>query len=229
METAQQVVRRNGLFSRLLLALAGVALLLLCYSVVRENLPDRLTATWPWKLRLLDVQSATTAAVGTLGVSLARAQYARAVRPALGHFGRAMAGLAPGGRLAWGCHLINGAQDVAITQDISYQVRFTESSAPAGGRGVSEWGSSQEATAAIESLGIEHGEDFKLDFVGPGRPIPAEGLMFLGWFTEAAMRKVESVLVRIRVVDRVGDTHERCINLLKGANRTPRHPDTPPF
>lgn len=197
--------------------------------MLRENLPERLTATWPWQLRLLDVQSATTAAIGTAGASLARAQYARTVRPALGHFGRAMADLAPGGRLAWGCHLINGAQDVAITQAISYQVTFTESAGEGRDRNPPQWGSSQHAIAAIESCGVEHHEDFKLDFIGPGRPIPAEGLMFLGWFTEATMRKVESVLVRVRVVDRVGDTHERCINLLKGANRTPRHPDTPPF
>lgn len=229
METAQRVVRRNGLFSRLVLILAGMSLLLLVYSVVRENLPDRLTATWPWKLRLLDIQSATTAVIGTLGASLARAQYARTVRPALGHFGRAMAGLAPGDRLAWGCHLINGAQDVAITQEISYQVRFTEAAGYGAGRATAEWGTRQNAVAAIEACGVEQGEDFRLDFIGPGRPIPAQGLMLLGWFTEAAMRKVESVLVRVRVVDRVGDTHERCINLLKGANRTPRHPDAPPF
>lgn len=229
METVQRVVRRNGLFSRLVLVLVVASLLLLCYSVLRENLPDRLTATWPWKLRLLDVQSATTATIGTVGASLARAQYARAVRPALGHFGRAIAELAPGGRLAWGCHLINGAQDVAITQEISYRVRFTVPPRRSDVQDEPGWGSSQDATAAMESRGLEHSEDFKLEFIGPGRPIPAQGLMFLGWFTQAAMREVESVLVRIRVIDRVGDTHERCINLLKGANRTPRYPDAPPF
>ncbi|WP_328892653.1 hypothetical protein [Streptomyces sp. NBC_00236] len=229
METAQRVVRRNGLFSRLVLVLVGASVLLLCYSVLRENLPDRLTVNWPWKLRLLDIQSATTATIATVGASLARAQYARAIRPALGYFGRAMAELAPGERLAWGCHMINGAQDVAIVQEMSYQVRFTESASQENSRNGTEWVDVHTAAATIESRGLEHREDFRLDFVGPGRPLPAQGLMLLSWFTERAMREVESVFVRVRVVDRVGDTHERCINLLKGANRTPRHPDAPPF
>src|SRR5687768_7230265 len=108
METAQRVVRKSALLSRLVTALVGVSIVLLCYSIWRENAPDELTRSWPWKLKLLDIQSATTAAVGTLGASLARAQYARAVRPALGHAGRAMAGLAPEERLAWGCHIFNG-------------------------------------------------------------------------------------------------------------------------
>lgn len=229
METAQRVIRRNGLFSRLVLILIGTSVLLLCYSVLRENLPNRFTSSWPWKLRLLDIQSATTATIATVGASLARAQYAHAVRPALGYFGRAMAELAPGGRLAWGCHMINGAQDVAITQEISYRVRFTDSARRESAQDSTEWGSVQTATAAITSRGLVDCEDFRLDFIGPGRPLPPQGLMLLGWFTEPAMREVESVWARVRVVDRVGDTHERCINLLKGANRTPRYPDAPPF
>ncbi|WP_392668747.1 hypothetical protein [Streptomyces sp. LN785] len=229
METAQRVVRRNGLFSRLVLVLVGACLLLLIYSVLRENLPDRLTSVWPWKLKLLDIQSATTATIGTVGASLARAQYARAVRPALGHFGRTMSDLAPEGRLAWGCHLMNGAQDIAVLEEIAYQVRFTEPARTDGAQDSTEWRSGREAVMAIESRELRHREDFELEFIGPGRPIPAQGLMFLGWFTEKAMREVESVMVRVRVVDRVGDTHERCINLLKGANRSPRHPDASPF
>ncbi|MFC9643752.1 hypothetical protein ACFTZF_35250 [Streptomyces mirabilis] len=43
------------------------------------------------------------------------------------------------------------------------------------------------------------------------------------------MRELESVFVRVRVVDRVGDVHERVVNLLKGADRSPTHPDASPF
>ncbi|MFE2087014.1 hypothetical protein [Streptomyces sp. NPDC059460] len=228
METAQQVVRRNWLFSSLVLVLAVVSLCLLCYSVLRENLPDRLTDTWPWKLELLDIQSATAATIGTAGASLARAQYARAVRPAIGYFGRAIAGLAPDDRLAWACHVLNGAQDIAVIDEITYQVQFTASAHADGAEDSAKWGSSREATVGIELRGLRHHEDFALDFIDRGRPIPAQGLVFLGWFTEKAMREVENVFVKVRVIDRVGDTHERCINLLKGANRSPRHPDAPP-
>lgn len=226
METAQRVVRRNGLFSRLMLAVAGACLLLLCYSVLRENLPSRLTGSWPWKLRLLDIQSATTAAIGTVGALLARAQYARAVRPALGYFGRTMADVAPVGRLVWACHLINGAQDVAVVDAIDYQVRFTPSALSDGAVNSTDWGSSLDAVASLSSRGLEQRKDFVLHTIGAGRPVPGQGLMLLGWFTEKAMRDVEGVIARVRVVDRVGDTHERCVDLLKAANRQPRHPDT---
>ncbi|WP_236568169.1 hypothetical protein [Streptomyces sp. MBT58] len=74
MNTSQRVVRRNRVLSGLLTWLVHLSLLLLAYSVWRENAPDTLTDSWPWKLQLLDVQSATTAAVGSLGASLARAQ-----------------------------------------------------------------------------------------------------------------------------------------------------------
>ncbi|MFB7952425.1 hypothetical protein [Streptomyces sp. NPDC056045] len=229
METAQRVIRRSGLFSRLMSAMAGLCFLLLCYSVLRENMPSRLTSTWPWKLRLLDIQSATTATIGTVGALLARAQYARVVRPVLGYFGRTMADLAPDGQLAWTCHLINGAQDVAVVEEIDYQVRFTRSALSDGAVDIAHWESGRAAIAALASRGLEQHKDFTLHAIGPGRPIPGQGLMLLGWFTERAMREAECVIVRVRVVDRVGDTHERCVNLLKEANRHPRRPDAQLF
>ncbi|WP_328743827.1 hypothetical protein OHT57_00650 [Streptomyces sp. NBC_00285] len=83
METEQRVVNRNWLFSRLLWVLAAVAVILLAFCLVRENLPDHVARSWPWRLRLLDTGSALTAVLGTGGAALARAQYAQTVRPAL--------------------------------------------------------------------------------------------------------------------------------------------------
>ncbi|MFH8376721.1 hypothetical protein ACH4A7_24660 [Streptomyces cyaneofuscatus] len=73
MNESQRVVRRNRVFSGLVTWLAYLSLLLLAYSVWRENAPDRLTGSWPWKLELLDGQSAATAVVGSMGAALARA------------------------------------------------------------------------------------------------------------------------------------------------------------
>ncbi|MFE9952147.1 hypothetical protein ACFYRJ_32235, partial [Streptomyces sp. NPDC005531] len=87
----------------------------------------------------------------------------------------------------------------------------------------------ENPTARHERSRLTTREDFGLEFLGAGRPIPPQGLMFVGWFAEPAMREVETVFVRVRVVDRVGDTHERVIDLLKGVNRSPRHPDPAPF
>ncbi|MHA5047978.1 hypothetical protein [Streptomyces sp. SD15] len=230
METTQRVVHRNGLFSKFLLVLVGLAVLLLCYTLVRENLPQRVTRDWPWKLKLLDIQSATAAVLATGGASLARAQYARTVRPAIGYFGRVIDGMAPDSRLAWACHLFNGGQDVAVTTHLSYWVTYTSTAKARGGAAdSSDWMTHQAAVDSMESRALLSRRDFALDLIGPGRPIPGEQLMFLGWFTEEAMSEVENVFVKVQVVDRVGDTHERIINLLKGANRAPSQPDSPPF
>ncbi|MGW4028779.1 hypothetical protein ACWEFL_05550 [Streptomyces sp. NPDC004838] len=206
-----------------------MATFFLCYALVRENLPQSVTRDWPWKLKLLDLQGAVTAVIATGGAYLARAQYARTIRPALGYFGRVMAGIAPDDRLAWVCHLFNGGQDVAVTAHVSYRVTYTAAARARGATDSPNWVTQQEAVASLAGCGLLDRSDFALDLIGPGRPIPGQQLMFLGWFTAEAMRQAEDVFCRIHVVDRVGDTHERVISLLKGANRTPLQPDPPPF
>ena len=222
-------MKRSGVFSTLLASLGAVALLLLLHSIIRENVPAEWRQTWPWKLKLLDLQSATTAVIGTLGAYLARAQYARAVRPAIGYFGRVTDDVAPHGKLAWTCHLINGAQDLATVTAVSYVVRLSSAGAGAPADDEPRWMAYQETISAIESQDLTDREDFALDLIGAGRPVPAQGLMFIGWFSEKAMQRIETVYVKVRVIDRVGDTHERVLDLFKGVNRSPRHPDAPPF
>ncbi|MFD6797177.1 hypothetical protein [Streptomyces cyaneofuscatus] len=225
MNESQRVVRRNRVFSGLVTWLAYLSLLLLAYSVWRENAPDRLTGSWPWKLELLDGPSAATAVVGSMGAALARAQYARAVRPAIGHFGRVTPGMAPDDRLAWVCRVINAAQDVAVVEQIDYRVVFTGAESPADDE--AGWVSREEAERAIEERGPVDRTDFTLHFISAGKPLPAQGVVLIGWFTEAAMAEVPRVHVRLRVTDRVGDTHERIIDVLKGAHRTPFRADPP--
>ncbi|AQT70863.1 hypothetical protein B1K54_03290 [Streptomyces sp. fd1-xmd] len=226
MRNEQRVVQRSALYSRLLALLAVLAAVAFVYTVVRENLPPRLTADWPWKLRLLDFQSATAAVIATVGAALARAQYARAVRPALGYTCRVLAGHAPGGALAWSCHAFNGAQDVAVVTAVGYQVRFTgEPEQPEP----SSWSDRDEVVAACVARGLVDRQDLWIDLIGGGRPVPGQGTMFLAWFAERALADIETVLVRVRVVDRVGDVHERVLDLFRGVNRHPAAPDPHPF
>ncbi|MER6301844.1 hypothetical protein ABT247_20095 [Kitasatospora sp. NPDC001539] len=226
METAQRVVKRSAWFARLPVALAGLSLLLLVHALVRKNLAH---PTGVWEADLLDTQAAVAAVLASAGAVLARAQYARAVRPALGWFGRVMADVTPDGELAWACHVMNGAQDVAVLTEVDYWVRFTPTARAAGATDSTRWGTWHEAMAGLAAVGLEARVDFTLDLIGPGRPIPAQGLMFVGWFTEKAMAEIDDVFVRVRVTDRVGDTHERVLALLKGADRKPRSPGQPPF
>ncbi|MFM9594311.1 hypothetical protein ACKI1J_20410 [Streptomyces scabiei] len=185
-----------------------------------------MTDSWPWKLRLLDVQSAVAAVLASGGASLARAQYARTIRPVLNYFGRAYPDFAPHGQLAWVCHLLNSGQDAAVVTDTSYWIAFTPAARARGAGDSSGWLQHQAAVASIEANGLVNRQDFQLNLIGPGHAVSGQPL-FAGWFTEKAMRDVESVFVKVRVLDRVGDSHERVINLLKGANRSPTHPDPP--
>ncbi|GAA3010271.1 hypothetical protein GCM10020229_22350 [Kitasatospora albolonga] len=225
MESKQRVVRRNALLSRLLNAATAVALALLAYSVLRDNLSAELQGSWPWRLRLLDIQSATAAALAAVGASLARAQYARTVRPALGHSGRAVDGVAPHGQRAWACVLTNAAQDVAVVTEISYLVTFLPPPPDEPPREPGGWGTALQAIERIAGAGLRLRQDFMITVVTAGIPLPAQGVCFLGWFTERAMQVVEEVYIRVQVVDRVGDTHERVIACLKSADRTPAHID----
>ncbi|WP_257138887.1 hypothetical protein [Streptomyces sp. rh34] len=224
------MVRRNRVFSGLLTSMVCLSLLLLAYSVWRTNAPDTLTDSWPWKLELLDGQSATTAVVGSMGAALARGQYARAVRPILGYYGRVMADIAPGDRLAWVCHLVNAAQDVAVVDEVDYRVVLAGDADPTDDEaGWVDRGRAERAERAIEERGPVGRSDFALHFIGAGKPLPAQGLMLIGWFTEEAMGEIRDVHVRLRVTDRVGDTHERIIDVLKGADRSVRRVDPPIF
>ncbi|MFF0381873.1 hypothetical protein [Streptomyces sp. NPDC004286] len=215
MDTDQRVVRRSTPYSRSLIALASVAFVLLAYAVIWSNNQNELP-------QLLDVQSATAAALGTTGAVLARGQYARSVRPAIGWFGRVTADAAPAGQMAWICYVVNGAQDSCTVAGIGYQVAFSDENDPSSS---GHWTSMEEMASAMESRGMTRRSDFHFNLIGSGRPIASGGRLYVGWFTEAAMAEIKDVYVRLRVVDRVGDTHERVLVLLRGAERHPRHPD----
>lgn len=187
----------------------------LVYAIIWSNNQKHLP-------QLLDVQSATAASLGTTGAALARGQYARAVRPIIGWFARVTAEAAPGGRLAWICYLVNGAQDACIVANVGYQVVFSNENASSSSN---RWQSMEEVASAIEARGLARRSDFHFNLIRPGRPIAADGRIYVAWFTEAAMAEIRDVYMRLQVVDRVGDMHERVLVLLRGAERHPAHPD----
>ncbi|WP_371480688.1 hypothetical protein [Kitasatospora sp. NBC_00315] len=229
MNELQHVVRRSALLSRLLTALVALAFLLLLHGLVRDNLSAASAAHWPWRPRLLDTQSATAALLATGGAALARAQYARTVRPALGGQGRVMAGLAPDGRLVWAAALLNAAQDVAVITEVSYLVTRSAATEDGPPEPVTGWVDSLTARAAVRELGPVHHRDFLLTVLARGYPLAPQSTVVLSWFTEQAMSQVAEVYVRVRVEDRVGDVHERIVRCLKDAERAPSHPSPDPL
>ncbi|MFD3610134.1 hypothetical protein ACFWXA_19030 [Streptomyces atroolivaceus] len=121
---------------------------------------------------------------------------------------------------------LNAAQDVAVVDHTGYRVEFALPGAGRRPAGSERWASREETVRLITSRGLTDGTDFDLVRMGPGLPLPSRNLL-IGWLTEAATREVGVILVRVRVTDRVGDVHERTINLLKGAVRAPPHPNPP--
>jgi hypothetical protein len=229
METTQRVIHRNRIIYFSLVALSILSLVLLGYAIFRENLSPQTISKWPWKLQILDIQSATTLMFGAIGSALARAQYSYSIRPALGWFGRVAAGVAPNEKLSWVSHVINGGQGTAVVFELHYHVLLADplNEEPIGDSAF--WVNSKGAIDLIETCGLTDRDDFNLEFIARGRPIAPTALMFVGWFTEEAMREIRDIFVRIRVTDQLGDMHERVISLLKGANRTPIDVDAPPF
>ncbi|MFG2821323.1 hypothetical protein ACGFX4_18085 [Kitasatospora sp. NPDC048365] len=221
MNFTQRVVRRSALLSRTLLGLVVLSGLLLVHAVVVENISS--PTLWLWQLKLLDLQSATDLLVATGAATLARAQYARTVRPAIGAIGRAVPDLAPDNRLAWSFQVTNAAQDVAVVTDVSYGLLLVPAE-PDGPVDTLSWTGRAEVDHRLIERELVCNEDYWLSLMGVGRPLPAQGAAFVGWFTEEAMRVIVELYVRIQVVDRVGDVHERVFPCLRGADRTPRNP-----
>jgi len=219
METQQRVVRRSRLFSTFIRSLAGVSIALLVFAIVQKNLPGSATG-WPWKLQLLDVPTATTATLGTVGAVIARAQFARSVQPVLSCEGQVVANLAPNGVLVWRCTITNAASSVAVVTDACYWVEL----APGAGPAPQRWLTHGETVELLTSLHQTPYKDFSLALTSTGAAYAPQAHIEAGWFTAKTMDVVADAFMRIRVSDRAGDIHERTLSLLKGAIRHPRQP-----
>ncbi|WP_406192566.1 hypothetical protein OH807_01185 [Kitasatospora sp. NBC_01560] len=216
METTQRIVRRNWIFWQLLICLAGVAGLLLVYTIVQQNLAATNPGAAP--IQLLDIQSATAAVLATSGGLLARAQYATAIRPMIGFDGRVVRLSPDADVLVWGCQIRNGAQDAATVREVRYSVRFLGHEQPA----VESWLDLDGLTDELKRVGLRADVDYMVKMWARGAPLAGQERAVLGWFTPHAMGVIDTLRVRVQVVDRVGDLHERSNNLLTGARRTPQ-------
>ncbi|GAA1235533.1 hypothetical protein GCM10009665_27130 [Kitasatospora nipponensis] len=223
METQQRVVQRNRLFSSLIWALVAVSATLLVFAIVQKNLPGS-AGHWPWKLQLLDIPTATTATLGTVGAAIARAQYARSVQPVLSSGGLVAEGLAPNGALVWKCTIGNAGAAAVVVVEASYWVELTPSAGAAAPAPRRRWLTHDEVVALLVSLGLSEHDDFSVTLVTPGAAYGAESTHQVAWFTESAMGVLADLFFRIRVSDRAGDVHERTLPLMKNPVRDLRRP-----
>ncbi|WP_152648633.1 hypothetical protein [Streptacidiphilus anmyonensis] len=216
MDTPQRIIRRNWIFWQFLICLAGVAGLLFVYAIVQQNLAATHPSAAP--IQLLDIQSATAAVLATGGALLARAQYATATRPMIGFDGQVVRISPDADELVWGCKIRNGAQDAATIWDVKYSVRFLGHNQPAA----ESWLDHDALTDELKRVGLRADIDYVIKLWTRGAPLAGQERSMLGWFSPHALSVIDRISVRVQVVDRVGDLHERSNNLLKAVIRKPR-------
>lgn len=222
----QRRVHRNSLLYITPIALFGACSLLLLWAVIRQNLPSSTVSNWPWKIQLLDIDSATTAVTITGGLILARAQYASAARPMIGWSGNIVAASGYSDKLIWLVRVTNGCATPAYFRADGYRLYLKVQ----GGSGASieepHWVTRDEAIALLEAAGLQFKFDYDLNYFGPAFPLSlSSGDSTLALFTPKAMQTIDDLLIRVRARDLAGDTHERIIYCMRGAEREPAHPD----
>ncbi|MFF5898492.1 hypothetical protein ACFY8O_21575 [Streptomyces argenteolus] len=198
------------------LVMLGLLMLVLVWESIRGNLTPEAREHWPWRLQLLDMEALGSLLAVAVGAVLARAQYARTVRPYLGWRGSWARGHLRGDTQAWAVGILNGGQHIATVESYDCQVVLAGRERRAGTR----W---TDITVAVEELtgaGLVVAEDFQLAELGPGFPLVGTGsyeTVLVGAFSKEFVDRVEALHVRIRVTDLVGDSHERIGDCMRGA------------
>ncbi|MFF3651004.1 hypothetical protein ACFYXV_20495 [Streptomyces sp. NPDC002181] len=216
---AQRRIRRNRwLFTAplVLLCLLGAVLV---WEIVRGNVAEASRGDWPWRLQLMSPEPLASLLAVAAGAVLARAQYARTVRPALGWRAEFVAGRLPGPGKDWSVGVLNGGQHNVVVDHVDY--RLVLAGDPAGRPGEDDgWTSLTGVGERLTAAGLRATVDFRLVGMGAGYPLVATGTyetVGVGVFSKRFIEEVRAFYMRIQVVDSVGDTHERIVQCLEGA------------
>lgn len=220
-------MRRSPLLFTAPLALLALLVLVLLWETVRANVSPEARGDWPWRLQLLDTEALGSLLAVATGAVLARAQYARTVRPYLGYRGSWRTGLLAEGKPAWRVGVLNGGQHIAVVDSWECRVvlRGGSDAAPA------PWVAVPDVVAALTSAGLAVGRDYRLIAFGTGFPLVGTGnyeTVPVGVFSQRCVEKVESLHIRVRVTDVVGDSHERVLDCMRGARAEHHVPGTEP-
>jgi hypothetical protein len=216
-------VHRNFLFFVVPIALFTLSLLLLAWSILRLDLPASFLSRWPWKVQLLDVQSATTVATITGGLVFARAQYATSVRPMISWTGRVVKMGGFSSKLVRVVRVMNGSTYPAVFHTPRYRVFLRGARVQRNG---APWLSRAEAIDFLAAAGLIYRKDYDLKDFGPRFPMSnsSQGVGIIALFTVRSMSVIDDVLIEMSATDQAGDTHQRVIFCLLGADRNPRIP-----
>jgi hypothetical protein len=218
-------VRRNFALFFIPIILLGLSTLLLVWAIVRINLPSSMQSNWPWKLQLLDIQSATTVVTIVAGLIFARAQFASAVRPMAGWRGRVVEARGYSSKLVWLVRVVNRVSVPASFHSLEYCVNLESGLAQKSQGKYASWMSRAEAISLLSSVGLKEHVDYELNYFGSNIAISNSydgGVLAI--FTRRAMKVIDDVLIRVQITDQSGDTRQITIYCLLGAVRDPKGP-----
>lgn len=207
----QRVISRNRLSYRVPQTAFWFMAADVLWEVVKENRPKTRSPGAPWWFTVFDLSTAVTAA-GIIGsLLIARTQFARTIRPALGFSSNQL----PVSALItlpsrWTASVTNGGPGTCTV--LRSEWRYALFDEPIEDR----WLSWQDAVEALAQRGLDYGRHYYLLHLGPSAVLPgnANHRLEIASFSERAVSMLRTVELRIQVVDLVGDVHERIGNCL---------------
>ncbi|MFD8645492.1 hypothetical protein ACFV14_34885 [Streptomyces zaomyceticus] len=211
-------MRRSPLLFTAPIVMLVLLTAVLGWEVVRANMTEAARIEWPWRLELLDMEPLGSLLAVAVGAVLARAQYARTVRPALGWRADWTTGHLRGGVAEWQVGLLNGGSHTVVVE--AYECRAVLRGEDP--RRPAPWTDVQGVAEVLTGAGLTVGEDFQLVTMGhfPLVGTASYETTMLGAFSQRFVDEVEALHLRVRVGDVVGDSHERILDALKGARST---------
>lgn len=216
----QRVVRHSGRLYHLPNAMFWILMLDLVWEVTRQNMSPEARLEWPWRFTLLDVSTSGTA-VGVLGgFLLARTQFIRASRPALGWTGYSRP-QSDNMTLAskWIVHVHNGGPGVCTALKVEYRIAVNSERSREPG----PWSTIGAVVSELAKIGLELGKHYSVNEQTPGAVFVVmtdqNSQMELAAFGERALSVLQAFDVRLVVEDVVGEVHERVIRCLYSAHR----------
>lgn len=205
----QRRVARSALLFVAPLVLLILLTLVLLWEIVRSNITGDLAGQWPWRLRLMDMNPLGALLAVALAAVFGRAQYGRTVRPAMGWSSAWTVGDLGPDEPGWRVEIVNGGSQHAVVEQVDYCL------VPRGEEPTA-WTDHAGILAELADRGLVQGKDYYLRLTGAGFPL-GNGGMRAGTYGRRFIDEIDQLRVRLRVADAVGDSHERIMDLMRGA------------